>query len=481
MACSIEGIKPEFVPPGFLCSDSYCDQLAELLVNESALDELWRAQGFPTPPSTPERVYTSSSNLGGDLDTDSESDSGQEVPLLNELVLLAYGEDILANNPVAFPPLTMATESSDEEANLQDNLIQDCMWSGGHCERLTNKKSSSHSSSLPPPLTGLRKIADGNDGAYTPAPSPPPSASGVVVGGDSSHDDEGMESDCVSPSAVFPSLLTPPASATGKLIAGGVGSKVDQSSTTVATETKSSESSSGPSTSSSSSSATLSPVKMTSVSSAAGSRTKPSDDPDWDEWVESGIRSYERGQRRNKRKLSTMAIGTGGNSRQQPQSESSTSDEEIDVVTVTSADRTKVPRKRCHSSLSAPCSRQTSPLPKRRKYHTKRLQRLGSAGSAVGENADSEDEARRASHNVLERKRRNDLKSSFQRLREEIPELEENQRAPKVTILKKAMEYIRRMQSLEQESEADLVAERKRKADLVARLNKLRSGSGSTN
>ena len=43
-----------------------------------------------------------------------------------------------------------------------------------------------------------------------------------------------------------------------------------------------------------------------------------------------------------------------------------------------------------------------------------RLQRLSSAGSTVGETVESEDEARRASHNVLERKRRNDLKSSFQ-------------------------------------------------------------------
>ena len=53
----------------------------------------------------------------------------------------------------------------------------------------------------------------------------------------------------------------------------------------------------------------------------------------------------------------------------------SLADEEIDVVTVTSADRSKASRKRSHpSSLSAPCSRQTSPHPpqKRRKYHTKR-------------------------------------------------------------------------------------------------------------
>ncbi len=66
--------------------------------------------------------------------------------------------------------------------------------------------------------------------------------------------------------------------------------------------------------------------------------------------------------------------------------------------------------------LSPPCSRQSSPHPvtasppKRKKYHTKRLSSAGSSGDGV----ESDDEARRASHNVLERKRRNDLKSSFQ-------------------------------------------------------------------
>ena len=44
MACSVEGIQPEFVPSA-LCSDFDCDQLADILVNEAALDELWRAQG----------------------------------------------------------------------------------------------------------------------------------------------------------------------------------------------------------------------------------------------------------------------------------------------------------------------------------------------------------------------------------------------------------------------------------------------------
>ena len=56
---------------------------------------------------------------------------------------------------------------------------------------------------------------------------------------------------------------------------------------------------------------------------------------------------------------------------------------------------------------------------------------------------DSEDsDGRRAQHNVLERKRRNDLKSSFHILRDHIPELNSQERAPKVVILKKATDYI---------------------------------------
>ena len=65
--------------------------------------------------------------------------------------------------------------------------------------------------------------------------------------------------------------------------------------------------------------------------------------------------------------------------------------------------------------------------------------------------------------------------TSPQRLREEIPELEDNQRAPKVTILRKAMDFIRHMQDIERATEAELVAEKQRKAQLLDRLNKLRS------
>lgn len=129
-------------------------------------------------------------------------------------------------------------------------------------------------------------------------------------------------------------------------------------------------------------------------------------------------------------------------------------------------------------SMSAPCSRHTSPTPssplKKRKYHTKRLQRLSSAGSNF-EGTESDDEQRRASHNILERKRRNDLKYSFQVLREQIPELEDNQRAPKVTILRKAAEYIKVIREQEDKMEMEYEREKKRETKLRQRLAQLKS------
>lgn len=61
--------------------------------------------------------------------------------------------------------------------------------------------------------------------------------------------------------------------------------------------------------------------------------------------------------------------------------------------------------------------------------------------------SDSEDVEKRKEHNDLERKRRNDLKSSFQMLRKQVPDLQNNDRAPKVLILRKAAEHIRQLTS----------------------------------
>nr|Q64210.1 RecName: Full=N-myc 2 proto-oncogene protein [Otospermophilus beecheyi]CAA63600.1 N-myc2 [Otospermophilus beecheyi] len=63
--------------------------------------------------------------------------------------------------------------------------------------------------------------------------------------------------------------------------------------------------------------------------------------------------------------------------------------------------------------------------------------------------SDSEDSVRRRNHNILERQRRNDLRSSFTTLRDHVPELVKNEKAAKVVILKKACEYVHYLQAKE--------------------------------
>ena len=78
--------------------------------------------------------------------------------------------------------------------------------------------------------------------------------------------------------------------------------------------------------------------------------------------------------------------------------------------------------------------------------------------------------SKRATHNVLERKRRNDLKTSFHVLREEVPELKDNERAPKVTILRKAKDFVDKLRKDETRLLAELSKERRRNEELLARV-----------
>lgn len=89
--------------------------------------------------------------------------------------------------------------------------------------------------------------------------------------------------------------------------------------------------------------------------------------------------------------------------------------------------------------------------------------------------SDTEENDKRRTHNVLERQRRNELKRSFFALRDQIPELENNEKAPKVVILKKATAYILSVQTEEQKliSEKDLL--RKRREQLKHKLEQLRN------
>lgn len=101
-------------------------------------------------------------------------------------------------------------------------------------------------------------------------------------------------------------------------------------------------------------------------------------------------------------------------------------------------------------------------------YSCRKSSSIKPQSNCSGESDESENDSEftRATHNVLERKRRNDLKLKFQRLRDCVPELKDNERAPKVSILRKSWEYI----STLKKEESQLVNEYEKHKKLNALL-----------
>ncbi|XP_043920750.1 N-myc proto-oncogene protein [Protopterus annectens] len=90
--------------------------------------------------------------------------------------------------------------------------------------------------------------------------------------------------------------------------------------------------------------------------------------------------------------------------------------------------------------------------------------------SSSPRSSDSEDSERRRNHNILERQRRNDLRSSFLTLRDHVPELVKNEKAAKVVILKKATEYVHSLHAEEHRLLLDKEKLETRQQELLKRL-----------
>lgn len=77
-------------------------------------------------------------------------------------------------------------------------------------------------------------------------------------------------------------------------------------------------------------------------------------------------------------------------------------------------------------------------------------------------------EVRRLTHNVLERKRRNDLKLSYKSLRRQLPALADNERCPTGQILTHAVDTIEALQAEARALEAGIRAAKLRRQQLLA-------------
>ncbi|XP_029352912.1 N-myc protein isoform X2 [Echeneis naucrates] len=120
------------------------------------------------------------------------------------------------------------------------------------------------------------------------------------------------------------------------------------------------------------------------------------------------------------------------------------------------------------SSSSTSCSSVTSTSGSRSK-------RSASGDSSPRGSSDSEDSERRRNHNILERQRRNDLRSSFLTLRDHVPELAHNEKAAKVLILKKATEYVSSLETEEMRLQQEKDRLQARRQQLMRRLEQART------
>lgn len=178
-------------------------------------------------------------------------------------------------------------------------------------------------------------------------------------------------------------------------------------------------------------------------------------------------------------------------------------DEEIDVVTLaeaneyesstesstdTSEEHSKpyhspLVLKRCHVNIhqhnyaAPPSTKVEHPAAKRLRLDSGRVlkQISNNRKCSSPRTSDSEENDKRRTHNVLERQRRNELKLSFFALRDQIPEVANNEKAPKVVILKKATEYVLSIQSDEHRLIAEKEQLRRRREQLKHKLEQLRN------
>uniref|UniRef100_A0AAQ4PNT4 Transcriptional regulator n=1 Tax=Gasterosteus aculeatus aculeatus TaxID=481459 RepID=A0AAQ4PNT4_GASAC len=120
-------------------------------------------------------------------------------------------------------------------------------------------------------------------------------------------------------------------------------------------------------------------------------------------------------------------------------------------------------RRRRHS----PSSRSSSSS----RYHHSSSHHSSSRNSAETE----DEEERRRTHNVMERQRRNELKNCFVHLRDNVPELSNNDKASKVVILKKARDCIYGLEDEGHRLQSRRDALRAKQEALKHRLQQLRS------
>ncbi|GAA6215125.1 transcriptional regulator Myc-like [Lates japonicus] len=376
-------------------------------------EDIWKKfELLPTPPLSPSRRPSLSSLFPSTAD---------QLEMVTEFL----GDDVVNQSIIC--------DADYSQTFLKSIIIQDCMWSGFSAAAKLEKVVSERLASL----HAARKESALGDGSAEPtAPASAAAAAAWRLNSSYLQDLNTSASECIDPSVVFPY----PIAETPKQSAGTPPTK------DLGLDTP--------------------PNSGSSSSSCSDSEDEDGDDDEEEDEEEE--------------------------------------EEEIDVVTVEKRQAVKrcdpspletrhpspLVLKRCHVSThqhnyaAHPSMRHEQPAVKRLKLesssssgggggggsshgHSRVLKQISSNRKCLSpRTSDTEDYDKRRTHNVLERQRRNELKLSFFALRDEIPEVANNEKAAKVVILKKATECIYSMQTDEQRL-LSLKEQLRRKSELL--------------
>ncbi|CAL9691311.1 unnamed protein product [Knipowitschia caucasica] len=124
-------------------------------------------------------------------------------------------------------------------------------------------------------------------------------------------------------------------------------------------------------------------------------------------------------------------------------------------------------------SASSPTS-SSSPSSPESSSQTSPVKPLPLSQFSSPQSSDCEDTDKRKAHNFLERKRRNDLRSRFLSLRDEIPGLADCPKTPKVAILTRATEYLQQLHDNEKQKTSERKQLKARRHQLLHRLAQLK-------
>ncbi|NWZ22893.1 MYC protein, partial [Asarcornis scutulata] len=386
-------------------------------------EDIWKKfELLPTPPLSPSRR----SSLAAASCFPSTAD---QLEMVTELL----GGDMVNQSFICDP---------DDETFVKSIIIQDCMWSGfsaaAKLEKVVSEKLASYQAAR---REGGPTARPGPTGPPTGGPPPPPPTGPAVSTGLYLHDLGTAAADCIDPSVVFPYPLSERAPRAGQPGA--------------------------------------SPPALLGVDTPP-TTSSDSGDPesfcaDWLTILFFFSRAEE--EQEEDEEIDVVTLAEANESESSTESSTEASEEH------SKPHHSPLVLKRCHVNIhqhnyaAPPSTKVEYPAAKRLKLDSGRVlkQISNNRKCSSPRTSDSEENDKRRTHNVLERQRRNELKLSFFALRDQIPEVANNEKAPKVVILKKATEYVLSIQSDEHRLIAEKELLRRRREQLKHKLEQLRN------